>query len=450
MSVIKIGKWDIGEESLSIKSVAERAMREAQKLSINDYVQSMGLEAAAIEAAKMNLDEIVDAGKEAIESKIKEETGYTIQEAKYKTVQAYEQAKGAIDTQKEKIAARKKRKEEKKRLQALKEGKEYEEPKNTSSKVRKKESIDDLVKKMPDKLYNAFFMSEILENIDKVKTVIAQSRDIGEKAVDEVLDQAKYIRDHFKKNSGISENTSEEESSMLSADNVYVKDSSVPVYMTSEETPADTGALNSALVSELVKTKASTRGEEVDKPEKKTTPSADKAIDMLEKAEPVLTLLKDLFSNWRKNQDSIRDDAGALDAALLKKNATEDGLQEIPAKDVFRSVDMLPGLRDDASIDEAEVTPQRDYSLEPSLHLSTDSSTAYVSDEPGTFSELDRIDIAISVALKSSVLDKSEEHKLISVSTREDGGKVKNLEYAGTSKVELSDAIEEINGGERL
>jgi hypothetical protein len=82
--------------------------------------------------------------------------------------------------------------------------------------------------------------------------------------------------------------------------------------------------------------------------------------------------------------------------------------------------------------------------------LSTDSSTAYVSDEPGTFSELDRIDIAISVALKSSVLDKSEEHKLISVSTREDGGKVKNLEYAGTSKVELSDAIEEINGGERL
>jgi len=450
MAVIKIGQWDIDKSSLSIKAIASRAKIEAQAIANEIKVQGMALESEAIDTAKDELNGLLDEGKKLIEKKIKEETGYTPQEIKYKTVQAYEQAKGAIDTQKEKIAERKKKKEEKKRKQAEREGKEYEEPRDTSMKVKKKMSIDDIVKKMPDEMYNAFFMSEILEVVDKTKTIVAQTRDIGSKAVDEALDQVKYIKDHFKKSKKEKEEKKEENSKTIATDSKYEKESDTPSYMTSEDSEVDTAALNSALLSELAKTKSSTRGEEDEKPDKSTTETADSALDMLDAIEPVLLSLKELFDNWKTNMETLRDDSGARDADLLAQNALRDSFGEsVPAevffKSVTRGIDGLYDDEDDGSEDEEELP---EYENIPYSLVSTDSSVAYVSDEPNTFSELDRIDILLTIAQKDCKLD--EDFPLYSESTREDGGKVRNLEHAGNNKKELVDAIEDINDGQRL
>jgi hypothetical protein len=55
---------------------------------------------------------------------------------------------------------------------------------------------------------------------------------------------------------------------------------------------------------------------------------------------------------------------------------------------------------------------------------------------------------ALNIALKDAHYD--EEYPLVSKSTIESGGKVKNLKYAGYTESDLIDAVNNINEGIRL
>jgi len=380
-----ISKNDI--KTLSAKSIKERAKREATKAIDNARAQAMNLESVAMETAKNQVSEAIDKCKEAIDQKIKEETGYTLQEARYLTIEAYKKAKEVV-ANKDNIV------------------------KNLSKemKVKKPESLEEILKKMPDELYNAFFLNEILEAVDKAKTVAAQTRDLGTKAIDEVVDHINFIKDNFKGEG---------------ADNI-VKKVEEEIKSTVDISDGNK-SFNSELVSELGKSKLSTSGKEYDLSDKKKLAKVAKtALQGLLGLLPVLEILRHLIENYRTNKKGLREDSAERIDDLLESSAVGDK--------VLASEIAMP-----LASKRKEDTNSIEFDLDK-VNMTSDSKNAYVSDEPSLISELDRVYSSLSSAIKDCKYD--PKFPLVNKSSLLSGGRVDNLKHAGNNKNELIDAIE--------
>lgn len=392
---MQISKNDI--KTLSAKTIKERAKREAEKAIDNARAQAMNLESVAIETAKNKVNEALDECKTKIEEKIKEETGYTIQEARYLTIEAYKKAKEMIDDGKSKV-------------------------KNLSKemKVKKPESLKEIVKKMPDELYNAFFLNEILEAVDKAKTVAVQTRDLGTEAIDEVTRHISFIRDNFK------------------GEGILEVEKAIDKVKSSVSIESENQDFNSELVSELGKSKVSTSGKEYDfSDKKKLSGIAKTALQGLLGILPVLEVLKHLIENYRINKNGLREDSAERIDDLFEASASGN---QISAKSVF---DPLFNLKNDKeSYDNINENIQNVEYSPDKVNMTSDSSVAYVSEKPSIISELDRIYIELSSAVKTCKYDKR--YNLINKSTLLSGGLVDNLKYAGNNKEQLVDAIESL------
>ena len=409
-------KKGISESKLTAKSIKQIAKKEAKKLIDNARIQAMNLEASLMESAKDKIDNALEEGKNLIESKIKEETGYTIQEARYHAISAYKKAKESIDN-------------------APLEIKGLE----NSMKVKASETFEEIKKKMSDELYNAFFLNEILEAIDKAKVVVAQTRDLGEKAIDDVVTHMKYIQENFKLGNDLvnpkkfSLPGKEEDESDV--DNPKEEETQAGE---KEKTPEV--SYSSSLMEELVKTKASTSGKDYDYTDKKKTAKIAKtALGMLSTVLPVMIVLKKLIENWRTNKLGLRDDSAERLADLFENQSQGE---IIPAKDVFDQLISTTRKVDDSNEDSSinNLVNNTDIS---NISILADSSNAYVTEESKSCSELDRIYSAIASSIKECRYD--ENYPLMNMSTQKSGGKVKNLKHAGNSKEELIDAIESLD-----
>ena len=306
---------------------------------------------------------------------------------------------------------------------------------------------------MLDGVYNSFFLNEILETVDKAKTVVAQTRDLGANAIDNMTKHMKFIIDNFKKGPALD---NPKMFNIFSIDTESVK-SSVDTSQAQDTKDADAAGelpkldaetTTSSLVSELGKSKATTTGMEYDYSDKKKTAEVSNlAVDMLKTVVPILLVLKDLFTKFNTNRDSLKDDAMERTVDLLNHNNV--GKTQIPAKDIYN-----PLL---ASIDGLGIVPegQADSDLDPYyiydaqyVDVVPSSPVAYISNSPSDCSELGRIYSSIAMSLK--VCKYNPDFPLKSLSTPTDGGKVENLRHAGNNKEELVDAIEALNGGGRL
>lgn len=432
-----IAKGLINDASTTAKTVIEAGKRAAQKLIDNARVQAMNLEPIAIETVKDQLDGILEDGKKMVDDLVKQQTGYTLQEGRYQALEAFSRVKGFVN-----------------------DGPLKSKAERVASQVREPETLEEIVKKMPDGVYNSFFLNEILETVDKAKTIVTQTRDLGANAIDNMTKHMKFIIDNFKKGPALenpkmfnifSIDTESVKSSTDTSQAQYTKDADVAGggdYVARDLPKLDAGATTSSLVSELGKSKATTTGMEYDYSDKKKTAEVSNlAVDMLKTVVPILLVLKDLFIKFNTNRDGLKDDAMERTVDLLNHNNV--GKTQIPAKDIYN-----PLL---ASIDGLDIVPegQVDSDLDPYymydaqyVDMVPTSPVAYISDNPSNFSELGRIYSSIATSLK--VCKYNPDYPLKSLSTPTNGGKVENLRHAGNNKEELVDAIEALNGGERL
>lgn len=449
-------KNNINKSTLTAKSLKKRAQTEAKKLIDNARAQAMFLEADAIESVKGKLENVVEEIKEKIDKEVKAQTGCTIQEIRYQSIQVFKAAKDSFKDGKEKVNEWKNKREEKKRKKAEKNGEEYEAPKDTSMQVKKPSDLNELVKKMPDSLYNAFFLAEIFDLVEQAETIVAQTTALGKEAIDEISNQIKFIQDNFKKGDKLDseDKKSDTESVKSSIDldtDSYSNDTPSGGYMaSSEKKEVDVTKLNVSLLAELGKSKASTSGKDYDfSDKKKTSEIANKAIDFLNTVLPLLVLFQHLIINYNTNKESLRNGSASRLSDILKHNNEGKKRQEIPAKEVFDQVlDRIPGLRDDYDEDQ-EIDDGSVYFYDnPTIEATGDSPVAYIADEPELYSELDRLRCSLSLAIKNCKYN--PEYELYSESTKTNGGKVVNLRHAGNNKDELVDAIEALNGGKRL
>lgn len=425
-----IAKGIINEASTTAKTVLEESKRAAQKLIDNARVQAMNLEPIAIETVKDKLDGILEDGKKMIEDLVKQQTGYTLQEGRYHALEAFSRVKGFVN-----------------------DGPLKSKADRVASQVREPESLEEIVKKMPDGVYNSFFLNEILETVDKAKTVVTQTRDLGANAIDNMTNHMKFIIDNFKKGPALD---NPKMFSIFSIDTESVK-SSVDTSQSQNTKDADAagdlpkldaGTSTSSLVSELEKSKATTTGMEYDYSDKKKTAEVSNlAVDMLKTVVPILLVLKDLFTKFNTNRDGLKDDAMERTVDLLNHNNV--GKTQIPAKDIYNpllasidGLDIIPEGQADSDLDPYYIYDAQYVDVVPS------SPVAYISNSPSDCSELGRIYSSIAMSLK--VCKYNPDFPLKNLSTPTNGGKVENLRHAGNNKEELVDAIEALNGGERL
>lgn len=411
-------------ECLSVRALLQETLANLKKIPEAMKMTVAQMEPSAMDILKETVKALVKSGEEAADTLVKKQTGYTIQELRYKTIEGYRTYKEYQKKYKEYNQKLKNYKKNKDNITSeVKAQAETELQQYNSETLKLKEIFSDWLKKQSDAIYNAFAIAQIKEIFEETKSLYETWKDSSIDAIEELEKQVDDIKEFFGK--GITTNNVKD---------VSLNDNNIITNISDRTSTAE------QLLAKMSRSAATTLGNDVqDFSNKKTVEVVKTLITILTSLITSLDLFKALLQNYQTNKHGLKADASKKIADTNKDVALKANVT-IPVTVYF---DPSTGKRySDSSYGEDILDTAETVFYVP------DSSTAYISFESIIPSELRRMRKALNIALKDAHYD--EEYPLVSKSTIESGGKVKNLKYAGYTESDLIDAVNNINEGIRL
>ncbi len=464
MPNLPISTHKVGKSSLSAKEKLNEVKNEARR--VKDAIISMAynMVPSGMEVVRQSMDAIVNSATSLVDAQFKATTGMTIPESKYKLdegIQKFNRYKELSSSSQDKSIDNKKNND-----------KSADKKQKAEKKAKVKKDLIDWLKKQSDTVYNAFLLVMAKELVSDVKIVTAQMMDGGVQLIQENVENLSSLKKFFGGGS-----------------KKYKKDSpKEDVNLTVDYTNEDDGTAK-AMLSELAKSAKTEEGEEdlaaTELSEKAIAPTTGQIFAIIGTLLTLLGLLFTLVNNYNTNKNGIKTDESKHSAETARANAEKLGLTAtVPMNPVVNTVDIsntndkkkkraeieerknnwnpentqeadmefMKFLMPVEDLDSMDV-PEEFTKYDGPFVASPSDDKMYVAPKDSDndqilFSEIDRVAMAVD-----EVQDKCKykpEFPLYSLSTKTNGGIMKNLEFSGDTKKEVIEAVLDINGGVRL
>lgn len=291
----------------------------------------------------------------------------------------------------------------------------YEQAVLSGSEQKKKTAKDDMkawLLRQSDEIYNGFMCLRTVGVVNSLYSETMTSLNGGINVCTTLLRRISIIKEFYSGASGAVSKTS--------------------------ATATDVSLGSDESLQTLLKNKTTVTGGVVnDYSTKHLTQSGAEILAVLDSVASLIPIISKLISNYNENKTQLRNASAQRMGSIVKDNAIASGLDSSAI--VYIDASSGDMVTDDPSsgLDYAETV------------LSVPcSSVAYWSDKSFIDSEIDRVRQKLTVAAKDASYDPAR--PLVSISTATDGGRMKNLKYAGNCKADLVMAINQINGGRKL
>lgn len=301
MSNLPVSANSISEASKSLKQVASAKIADARDILNRTRNLALTSVPSIMETVKGTMTALTGTIQNLVDSKCKEETGYSISEIKYKTLEGKRLIDEYVQLGKSEI----------KKISDKKD--KAEELKNKKNKALYR--LTEWLKNQSDAVYNGFILVQVKEICNQVVLSANQLFDGGTTLVKQNLESMNALKQIFVQGSGVFKK--DEEQKKISSE--------IAIGSNSQESIED-------FLAELQKSAKSIGGEEF----KAATELSEKG--MCETAKTVLSILMNLISvssalytlveNYNTNKQSLADDAAKMSNSVLKDNAERMGLTE--------------------------------------------------------------------------------------------------------------------------
>lgn len=181
----------------NVKKTPKQIWREKLAEVKRQFVQLKSLGRTNVPAALSKLQDsvtaLVDSVQNVINAEIKHQTGYTIQELKYKCgegLKLFRQYKSLMAAKKEEIIEKRKDKKEKAKSEEYKQQKK-EELKRKRAEAKAK--FEAWLNKQSSEIYNAFMSIQILETVKELKSSLVKLEGTKLEVFKEIIDDANLI-----------------------------------------------------------------------------------------------------------------------------------------------------------------------------------------------------------------------------------------------------------------